>query len=83
MFVFVLLYVYSSFAIILTRKRQLFVLLLLSFGCLFTINILWLFLTVPWAGLQYVIMVITDHIHLLFVFYINHSNIPISINFGD
>ena len=48
MVVFVsLLYVLSSFVIILTRKRELVALLLLSFRCLVTVNILWLFLTVP------------------------------------
>ena len=44
MFVFVwyaLLYVLSNFAIILTRKRQL-AFLLLSFGCLVTVNVPWL-----------------------------------------
>ena len=47
MFVFVLIYItfaLSSFAIILTRKRDLVALLLLSFGCLVTENALWLFL---------------------------------------
>ena len=63
-FVFVMVYVAmcpSSFAIILTRKRELVALLLLSFGCLVTINVLWLFLTVPWVGLQFVIVVFPDH----------------------
>ena len=40
-------------------------LLLLSFGCLVTVNILWLFLTVPWVGMQCVIVVFPDHTHLL------------------
>ena len=36
-----LLYVLSSFTIILRRKRELFLfLLLLSYGCLFTVNVL-------------------------------------------
>ena len=30
------------------------------------INVLWLFLTVPWVGLQCVIVVFSDHTHLLF-----------------
>ena len=55
-----------SFAIILTMKSELVALLLLSFGCLLTVNILWLFLTVPWVGLQFVIVVFPDHTHLLF-----------------
>ena len=39
-------------------------LLLLSFGCLVTVNILLLFLTVPWFGL--VVVVCPDHTHLIF-----------------
>ena len=62
-----LLYVLSSCAIILKRKRELVALLLLSFGCLVTVNILWLFFTVTWVGLQYVIVVFADHTYLLFV----------------
>ena len=31
-----------------------------------TVGVLWLFLTVPWVGLQCVIVVIPDHTHLLF-----------------
>ena len=59
MFVFVLecitRYVLSGFAIILTRKRELVALLLLFFGCLVTVNVLWLFLMVMWVGLQFVV----------------------------
>ena len=59
--------VHSSFAIILKRKRKLVALLLLSYRCIVTINVLWLFLTVPWVGLQYVIVVLfSDHTYLLF-----------------
>ena len=57
----------SSFAIILTRKRELGALLLLSFRCLVTVNVLWLFLTVPRVGLQCVIVVFPDRTHLLLV----------------
>ena len=49
-----LLYVLSSFAIILTMTRELAALLLLSFGCLVTAYVLWLFLTVQWVGKQFV-----------------------------
>ena len=49
------------------QKRGLVALLLLSFGCLVVVNILWLFLTVLWVGLQCVIVVFPDHTHLLFV----------------
>ena len=62
-----LLYVLSSVAIILKRKRKLVALLLLSYRCFVTINVLWLFLAVPWVGLQCVIVVFPDHTHLLFV----------------
>ena len=68
MFVFdwyALFYIHSSFVIILTRKRGLVVLRLLSFGCLVTVNVLWLFLTMPWVGLLCVIVVFPDHTHLL------------------
>ena len=41
-------------------------LLLLSFRCLVTVNVMWLFLTVPWVGLQCVIVLSPDHTHLLF-----------------
>ena len=39
LFWYALLYVLSSFEIILTRKRELVALLLLSFGCLVTVNV--------------------------------------------
>ena len=39
---------------------------LLSFLCLITVNFLWFFLTVSWAGLQFVIVVFPDHTHLHF-----------------
>ena len=47
------------------RKRKLFALLLLSYLFIVTINVLWLFLLVPWASLQYVIVVFSEHTHLL------------------
>ena len=65
LFWYTLLCVLSSFAIILTRKRELVALLLLLFGCLVTVNILWLFLMVSWAGLQCVIVVFPDHTDFL------------------
>ena len=67
LFWYALLYVLSSFAIILKRKRELVALLLLFYGCLVsTVNVLWLFLKVLWVGLQCVIVVFPDHTHLLF-----------------
>ena len=66
LFCYALLSVHSSFAIILKRKRKLIALLLLSYICIVTLNVLWLFLTVQWVGLQCVIVVLPDHTHLLF-----------------
>ena len=57
----------SSFAIVLKRKRKLVALLLLPYRYIVTINVLWRFLTVPWVGLQCVIVVFPDHNHSLFV----------------
>ena len=53
-----LLCVLSSFAIVLTRKREMVALLL------------WLFLTMPLVSLQCVIVVFPDHTHLLYLAYI-------------
>ena len=65
LFCLALRFVHSSFAIVLTRKRELITLLLLSFGYLVTVNVPWLFLTAPWIGLQCVIVVFPDHTHVL------------------
>ena len=40
-------------------------LLLLSFGCLVTVNVLWLFHMVPWVGLQCEVVVFPYNTHLL------------------
>ena len=64
LFCYALLCVHSSFALILKRKRKLVAFLLLSNRCIFTIKVLWLFLTVPLVG-QYVIVVFHDHTHLI------------------
>ena len=65
MFCCTLLYVHSSIAIILMGKRELIALLNLSSWCLVMVE--WLFLTVPWGCLQFVIVVFPDHTHLLFL----------------
>ena len=74
MFCYTLLCVHSSFAIILKRKRKLVALLLLSYRCIVTVNVQWLFLRVlwvglmvPWVGLRCVIVVFPDHTHFLWV----------------
>ena len=66
MFCCTLLYVHSSFAIILKGKRDLVALLSLSFWCL--VAVVWLFLTVPRVCLQFVIVAFPDHIHLLLLY---------------
>ena len=63
MFCCALLYVHSSFAIILMGKRELVALLSLSSWCL--VIVMWLFLAVPWVCLQLVIVVFPDHTHYL------------------
>ena len=68
-----LLCVLFSFAIILRRKRELFALLLLSYGCLVSVNVMWLFLNVPWVGLQCVIVVFPDHLRNKFDFWNVHG----------
>ena len=64
MFCCTLLYVHSSFAIILMGKRELVALLSLSSWCL--VIVVWLFLEVPRVCLQFVIVVFPDHTHSLF-----------------
>ena len=61
---FTLLYVRSSFSIILIGKRELVALLSLSSWCLMVV--VWLFLAVPSVCLQFVVVVFPDHTHLLF-----------------
>ena len=61
MFCCTLLYVHSSFVIILMGKREQVALLSLSFWCL--VIVVWLFLAVLWVCLQFVIVVFPDHKH--------------------
>ena len=65
MFCFTLLYVHFSIAIIFLGKRELIALLNLSSSCLVMVE--WLFLAVPWGCLRFVIVVLPDHTHLLFL----------------
>ena len=65
MFICTLLYVHSSIAFILMGKRELICLLNLSSWCLVMVE--WLFLAVPRGCLQFVILVFSDHTHLLFL----------------
>ena len=65
MFCCTLLYVDSSFAIILMGKNELVALLSLSSWCL--VIVLWLLLAVSWVCLQFVIVVFPDHTNFLFL----------------
>ena len=60
-----LLCVLSSFVNISMGKRELIALLCLSSWCL--VIVVWLFLTMPWVCLQFVIVVFPDHTQLLFL----------------
>ena len=66
MFCCTLLYVHSSIAIILMGKRELIALLNLSSGCLVMVERL--FLEVPRGCLRFVIVVLPDHTHLLYIY---------------
>ena len=48
------------------REEELLSLVYVPYRCIVTINVLWLFLTVPLVGLQCVIVVFPEHTHLLF-----------------
>ena len=60
MFCCTLLYVHSSFAILIGKREQV-ALLGLSFWCLVIVK--WLFLVMPWVCLQFLIMVVPDNAH--------------------
>ena len=64
MFCCALLYVHSSFYIILMGKRKLVALVGLSSWCL--VIVVWLFLAVPWVCLRFMNVVFPDRTHLLF-----------------
>ena len=64
MFCCTLLYVHSSIAVTLIWKRELVAFLNLSSWCLVMVERL--FLAVPWGCLRFVIVVFSDHTHLLF-----------------
>ena len=71
MFCCTLLYVHYSIAIILMGKRELVALLNLSSRCFVMVE--GLFLAVSWGCLWFVIVVIPDHTHLLFLFSYMHN----------
>ena len=65
MFCCAFLCVLSSFVIILIGKGESVALLCLSSLCLMIA--VWLFLTMPWVCLQFMIVVFLDHTYLLFL----------------
>ena len=65
MFCCTLLYVHSSIAVILMGKRELVALLNLSSWCLVMVERV--FLAVPWVCLRFVIVVLPDQTHLIFL----------------
>ena len=68
-----LLYVYSSIAIILMGKRERIALLNVSSWCLVMVE--WLFLAVPCGCLRFVIVVFSDRTHLQFLITANRLNL--------
>ena len=62
-FVFVLVALLSNH--LEEEESELVALLSLSYECLVTVSVTCLFLTVPWAGLQCVIVVFPYHAHFL------------------
>ena len=69
LFYCMLLYAHSSFAIILMGKGELPSLLSLSSWCL--VMVVWLFLTVLWICLRFVVVVLPDHTLLLYLRYLS------------
>ena len=66
MFCCAVLCVISSFVIVLMGKRESVAFLPPSSCRLVTLIVLWLFLTMPQAGLQWLVEVLPDHTHLPF-----------------
>ena len=60
-------FVHSSLAILLKRKRKLVALTLLPYRWIVSIHVMWLFLKVPYVGLQCVIVVFLDHFSSVFL----------------
>ena len=60
-------------------KRKLVALLLLSYGCVVAVDVLCLFLMVPWVGLQCVTVVFPDHTHPSKPFFVTYVLIIVFI----
>ena len=75
------LYVHSNFAIIWMGKRELIALLSLSSWCL--VVVVWLSLAVPWAFLQFVIVIFPDHTHLVFLSWLSQLLLEVRQHTSD
>ena len=64
LFVGVLCLYFLCNVLLLKRKRKLVALLLLSYRCIDSINVLLLFFTVQWVSLQCVVLVFPHYTHL-------------------
>ena len=65
------------FSFVMISMGMLVALLCLSSCCLMIV--VWLFLTIPWVCLQFVIVVFPDHTHLLFMTF--HGKIRLLVNY--
>ena len=81
LFCYALLYVHDSSAMVLERKGKLIALPVLSYRCLVTVNVVRLFLTALWVGLQCLIVVFPDHTHLLFLVILRQQNCKLSTSY--
>ena len=61
-------YVLLIWLLLTEEEEKLVALPLLSYRCIVTINVLWLFFAVQWVGLWCVIVLFPDHTHLLFFY---------------
>ena len=66
LFCYSVLCVLSSFAISLMGEESALIALIVFLVSCDCYSVAWLFLTVPWVGMQCVIVVFPDHTHLLF-----------------
>ena len=87
MLVFFVVCVISGFAVILSRRRGLVALRLLSFWCLATVGVLWLFLVVPWVGLQcdisnWYFMIMLAYFFIDIIKFVKHSEVIVKYNIG-
>ena len=64
-----LLFVHFSMHHLDEKEKSVSLMLFSSYRSITTTHVIWLFLTVPWVGLQCATVVFPDHTHLLFIIY--------------